>query len=284
MDPLISIIVPAHNSAATIGTAIQSMLGQTYVNTEIVVVDDGSTDATPEVVQALAQAHPRVSYHRLPYDDPHRFNKRGRNINAGYMARNYGFTKIRGEWVTFQDADDASLRNRLEVQYRLACEYDALHVCVQWQQYRDDLLGKALDVDRIFAEKAGVFVPADQITTLARQTKGPVIALLGRLNARIPFEVKTARVVNRLFFRSLASYPASGNSPLFRSEILERVRFRALPERVWPSFTGRGADRDFNFQVAETYGRSIAFNLPLYLYRVARQNEPFVSYEPYLIP
>lgn len=281
--PLISVIIPTHNSEKTVGTAIASMCGQTYANLEIIVIDDNSTDDTAEVVRRLIETDGRISYFALPYDDPHRFNARGRNINAGYMARNYGFTKIKGEWVTFQDADDASLRNRIEAQYTLAVKYSSNHVCIQWQQYRDDLVGKTLDVDRIFAEQASIMIPSEAITRLAQQTKGPVIPLLGAWNARIPFEMKTTRVLNKLFFRSLDSYPASGNSPLFKREILERVRFRALNDRVWPSFTGRGADRDFNFQVAELYQNSLAFNLPLYLYRVNRQNEAFAGYSSYIV-
>ena len=126
--PLISVIIPAHNNEQTIATAIESMVRQTYPNLEILVIDDNSTDGTREVAAHLAKNYPNLSYYTLPFDDPKRVNSRGRNVNAGYSARNYGFEKARGEWITFQDADDASLLNRIEVQYDAAIRYDALGV------------------------------------------------------------------------------------------------------------------------------------------------------------
>jgi glycosyltransferase involved in cell wall biosynthesis len=284
MKPLISVIIPTHNNGTSIGIAIQSMLTQTYSNLEIIVVDDHSTDTTATVVKEIAQKNSNVSYYLLPWNDPIRFSKTGRNINAGYLARNYGLTKARGEWITFQDGDDASLANRIEAQYDLALRYKASHICIQWMRYMPDLLGKQLNVDRILREHPDAFISKEYITNLARKAKGIIIPILGKLNSRIPFEIKTRRIINKLFFGSLASYPGSGNSPLFRREIIDTVQFRKLSERVWPSFVGRGADRDFNFQVAETFKNCVSFNLPLYLYKSERQNEGFEGYEKYIKP
>lgn len=281
--PLISVIIPAHNSESTIGVAIDSMLTQTYPNLEIIVVDDNSTDNTEKVVREYETQNKKIQYYKLPYDDPNRVNKRGRNVNAGYLARNYGFEKARGEWITFQDADDASLVNRIEAQYNLAIEYGASHVCIQWQQFKEELLGKRLDIGKIFQEEGNMVITNKEIIALAKKTKGVIIPFLGKLNSLIPFEWKRMRVINKFFFRSLDSYPGSGNSPLFKKEIVEKVRFRPVNERVWPSFTGRGADRDFNFQVAETFGNNISFKLPLYLWRVKTQNSDYGKYEKYLI-
>lgn len=280
--PLISVIIPAHNSAKTIADAVQSIQGQRYRNIEIIVVDDNSTDNTKEIVENIGKVDPRVKYFLLPFDDPDRFNKRGKNINAGYMARNYGFEKVHGEWITFQDADDASLVNRIEVQYELAKKYGATHICVDWQKFNPDYLGKKLDADKILAERGDIIITPAEISILAKRTKGFLIPFLGPLNQIIPFEWKRLPIINKLFFGSLASYPGTGNSPLFKREVIERVKFRPLAERIWPSFMGRGADRDFNFQVAETFKRSYVFFLPLYLWRQQSQNERYVGYDKYL--
>src|SRR5437763_16247353 len=58
--PLVSIITPAYNAAAFIGETIASALGQTYANWELLVVDDGSTDATCAVVQGFADPRIRI--------------------------------------------------------------------------------------------------------------------------------------------------------------------------------------------------------------------------------
>lgn len=282
LHPLISVIIPAHNSAQTIAGAIRSILDQTYRNLEVIVVSDNSTDNTKEVVENIAKNDSRVRFFSLPYDDPHRVNKRGRNINAGYSARNYGFEKVHGEWITFQDADDASLLNRIEVQYELAKKYNATHLCIDWQKFDAELVGKKLDVERIFKDHPGIAVSPEEITALTKKTKGAIIPFLGPLNAFIPFEWKRLSVINKLFFGSLDAYPGTGNSPLFKREVIEKVKFRPLPERMWPSFMGRGADRDFNFQVAETFKNSYVFFLPLYMWRQSEQNARYADYKKYI--
>ena len=272
MNSLISIIIPTHNSSKTITDAIQSIQDQTYRNLEIIVVDDNSSDNTKEVVENLRKIDSRVNFFSLPFDDPYRFNKRGKNINAGYMARNYGFEKVRGEWITFQDADDASLLNRIETQFELAKKYNATHLCIDWQQFNPAYLNKKLDVSQILKKYGNTMMDPGETIALAKKTKGAIIPFLGILNKHIPFSWKRLRIINKLFFGSLDPYPGAGNSPLFKRGVIDRVKFRPLSERVWPSFMGRGADRDFNFQVAETFQNSYIFFIPLYMWRQNTQN------------
>lgn len=286
MNPHVSVIIPAHNSAETIGVAIQSMLDQTHQPLEIIIVDDHSTDTTKNVVEQIAARNPTVFYYSLPWEDTKRFSKRGRNINAGYLARNYGFTLIKGDWITFQDADDASLLNRIEIQLSLAQKYQAHHICIDWQYFDSSILGKRLDVEAImkyeFTTKQDSVIGKDELYRLSQQTKGFLAKILGPLNTLVPFEWKQVRFVTKLFMYKLDPYPGTGNSPLFKREVIEKVRFRKLSQRIWPSFVGRGADRDFNFQVAETFRNSFVFRLPLYLWRVPQQNPRYEQYQKYL--
>ncbi len=262
-NPLISVIIPAHNNAATIRTAIDSIRNQTYRNIEIIVVDDNSTDSTPHIVHALTKEDSRISYFKLENDDTDRIDySLNRNVNAGYAARNYGLGKARGEFITFQDGDDASLLNRIELQYRLLAKHRATHLTTGWVPFADDLVGTLGD-DRLPEPKLG----PEELYALSQTAKGLFAKICPVLNAAIPFHFKRLRIINRLFFGSLKPYPGAGNSPIFTRSVIEKVRFRKLRDRVWPSFMGRGADRDFNFQVAETFKNSYFFDSPLYLWR-----------------
>ena len=88
-----SVIVPAYNSAAFLPQALDSLLSQTMADFEIVVVNDGSTDNTQEVLDAYIQKDPRV--------------RSLRQENAGVsVARNNGLLAAGGDYVTFLDADD----------------------------------------------------------------------------------------------------------------------------------------------------------------------------------
>ena len=69
----------------------------------------------------------RVRYALSEFNDPNRLY-RGKDCNAGYSARNTGLKLAKGKWITFQDGDDLSLLNRLEVQLALVDEYKVSHL------------------------------------------------------------------------------------------------------------------------------------------------------------
>jgi len=280
---LISVIIPCHNNENTLEESVISITEQTYKNLEIIIVDDFSTDSSFNIATKLSQRFSNVHSYRLPKEDPFRLNKNGRNINAGYSARNFAFTKVHGDWITFQDADDTSFSNRIEVQYELAIKHDAVHICLDWQKYAPDLYKKIFDVDAFIKDNKLSIVDKDTIFSEAKRTKGIAHSILGKFARFIPFEIKTARIINKLFFGSLDSYPGTGNSPLFKKEVLDKVIFRQRDERVWPSFVGRGADRDFNFQVAETFKNSITVYIPLYLWRQDNQNPRYSDLDKYIV-
>lgn len=280
--PLISVIIPAHNNNKTISVAIGSIANQTYPNLEIIVIDDNSTDGTKNTVEILMRKYSNLKYYPLNFDDPKRFNRYGRNVNAGYASRNYGFEKVSGEWITFQDADDASFMNRIEFEYEMAKKYGATHVSIDWQKFNPSYLNKSFDIESAIADNKNFLIKNEEINNLAKKTKGIAYSLLGPLSALISFEWKRLPVINHLFFGSLEPYPGAGNSPLFRREVIEKVKFRPVNKRVWPTFVGRGADRDFNFQVAETFKNSLVFKFPLYMWRVEKQNKGYENYGKYI--
>jgi len=101
--PKVSVIIPTYNRAQVVGEAVDSVLAQTYRDHEVIVVDDGSTDGTGEVMHNyVARFAERVSYLRQ------------RNVGAP-AARNAGLRAATGEYVAFLDSDDVYLPRRLEV-------------------------------------------------------------------------------------------------------------------------------------------------------------------------
>ncbi len=101
-NPLISVIMPAHNAAPFIGAAIHSVLAQSFAGFELLVVDDASTDETRQVVAAVEDSRIRLFHCE-------------RALNAA-GARNLALTEARGEIVAFLDADDLAEPERLERQ------------------------------------------------------------------------------------------------------------------------------------------------------------------------
>ena len=112
----VSVVIAVYNGEATIGDAIASVVGQTLPPQEIIVVDDGSDDATPAVVDRLAAAH--ASVRRLRQDP-----------NAGQAAAlNRGVAEARAAYLAFLDADDVWMPDKLARQIALFAADPALDV------------------------------------------------------------------------------------------------------------------------------------------------------------
>ena len=103
-SPKVSVIIPTHNRAHLIGRSIQSVLNQTYQDFEIIVVDDGSTDNTKDIIEKFQKKDNRIKYIR------HEKNK------GGSAARNTGIKAARGEYIAFQDSDDEWFPEKLKKQ------------------------------------------------------------------------------------------------------------------------------------------------------------------------
>src|SRR5262245_1919419 len=97
--PTVSVVIPVYARAAFVGAAVDSVLAQTFPSFEIVVVDDGSTDRSREIIRAYRDPRVRLICH------PH-----NRGIPA---ARNTGIDAARGDYVAFLDSDDIAYPNRL---------------------------------------------------------------------------------------------------------------------------------------------------------------------------
>ncbi|MCP1677147.1 glycosyltransferase involved in cell wall biosynthesis [Natronocella acetinitrilica] len=98
-EPLVSIITPTYNRARFLGIAIDSVLAQTYENWELVIVDDGSTDNTPEIMEPYLKDS-RIRYFRQ--------ENQGQSV-----ARNVGIRESKGEYICFLDSDNAWLPDKL---------------------------------------------------------------------------------------------------------------------------------------------------------------------------
>ena len=97
---IISVVVATYNRAGTIMSSLESILAQKDVDLELVVVDDGSTDSTEDVIRNIGDA--RVQYIKIP-----------ENKGASY-ARNKGIQEARGEWILVWDSDDTLDPNALK--------------------------------------------------------------------------------------------------------------------------------------------------------------------------
>ena len=132
-NPTVSVIIPTYNRAYLIDRAIQSVLNQSYQDFEMIIVDDGSTDDTKEVVTEFQEQDKRIRYIR------HEKNK------GGSAARNTGIKSAEGDYVAFLDDDDEWLPAKIEKQVvKFQDSLDEVGVIYSGFFYVSDKTGKVI--------------------------------------------------------------------------------------------------------------------------------------------
>ncbi|MDP2978254.1 MAG: glycosyltransferase family A protein, partial [Thiobacillus sp.] len=130
MNPRFSVVIPAFNSAATLARAIESVRAQSWPAHEIIVVDDGSTDATAEIAAG--------------FDGVRLIRQKNSGVS---VARNAGAAAASGDWLAFLDADDWYAPDRIKLHAEWIAEDAALDFLTGDYEYRDEtgaLLGTSM--------------------------------------------------------------------------------------------------------------------------------------------
>lgn len=113
----ISIIIPYFNSEKTIIRAMDSIIGQTYKDFEVILVNDGSTDNSYEIVNEYIDSHKDYSFKHIY-----------QNNSGPSKARNRGVAESNSEFVAFLDSDDSWLSKKLEIQMKTFCLYNDISI------------------------------------------------------------------------------------------------------------------------------------------------------------
>ena len=139
--PKISVIVPVYNGSKYLSVMVDSILAQTYRDFELLLIDDGSTDGSSNIIDDYAKKDDRVKA----------FHKSNGGLSS---ARNYGLDNACGKYIVFADCDDYMYPDNLEVMYNEIQGFDLL-VCNYAQGYRSEfeqIKRNAIIRSRAFAE------------------------------------------------------------------------------------------------------------------------------------
>ena len=121
--PTISVIIPVYNGEKTIKQTIESVLNQTFRDFELLIINDGSQDATLEIIQAINDERIQV------------FSYQNSGVSA---SRNRALTKAKGEFISFIDADDLWTPNKLELQFKALQDNPQAAVAYSWSDWIDE--------------------------------------------------------------------------------------------------------------------------------------------------
>lgn len=123
-NPKLSVVMPVFNCERFVGQAIESILNQHFTDFEFIIIDDGSTDRTREIIG---------SYH----DERIKLIKNGRNLGTT-KTLNIGVLQANGDFIARMDADDISLPERFQLQYDFLTHHQDIAVAGSWYEEIDE--------------------------------------------------------------------------------------------------------------------------------------------------
>lgn len=125
---LVSVIIPVYNTKDYLENCVQSIVKQTYSPIEIIIVDDGSTDGSGELLDSLAEIYPLKVIHK--------------NNGGAASARNLGLEHANGEWIVFIDSDDLCKRHMIERLLEICksnnCSIACCDVAVNYSEFLEE--------------------------------------------------------------------------------------------------------------------------------------------------
>lgn len=211
MNPVVCVIIPCYNAESWVGEAIQSALDQTYSPIEVIIIDDGSTDQSLEVIKSFGN---EVRW------------ETGRNRGAG-AARNEGLRLATGEFVKFLDADDVLLGDAVEAQVSQTREISDERTVVYGDVGSMDELGNSRSLrphrPRADSEDQSLYLLENNILTSCPLHRKELLLRLGGFDARLP------RAQEYDLHLRLA---LSGVSFVYRPHLIYYQRIHSSPHRI----------------------------------------------------
>ncbi len=133
--PTVSILLPVYNAVKDLPRAIHSLLNQTFLDFEVIAIDDGSNDGSSEMLDTFSQKDARIRvFHQS-------------NAGALGITLNKALEHAQGQYIARQDADDASHPTRLENQVRYLGSHPQIGLCGSWTWFIDSGLGPLFSLE-----------------------------------------------------------------------------------------------------------------------------------------
>ncbi|MFE7412886.1 glycosyltransferase family 2 protein [Streptomyces laurentii] len=167
--PLVSVVMPVHNSAATLGASVRSVLAQTHTDVELLITDDASSDDSMDLLKEFAWQDGRV----LPEAAPRQ--------GGAARARNLAIERAKGDYVAFLDSDDLWLPTKLEKQLAFAATAGTPLTFTSYYKMEALFEGEAAD----FVENGRVVWAPEQVDYRAMLVQDHIGALTAMYDRRV---------------------------------------------------------------------------------------------------
>lgn len=137
-NPYISVLMVNYNQEDLIAQSIECVLNQSYKNIQFIIVDDGSTDSSGDIIRKYAESDSRIEFYPMK-----------KNMHISY-ATNYGFSKVKGEYLARIDSDDLWVFDKLEKQLAYMKKNPACQICFTGTDLIDEKGNLINDMENVY--------------------------------------------------------------------------------------------------------------------------------------
>lgn len=221
--PKVSVVMPAYNAEKYIGEAIESILNQTFTDFEFIIINDGSTDGTKDII--------------LEYDDPRIVLLENEKNSGIVVSLNKGIQFARGQYIARMDSDDISLRNRIERQVSFLDNHAHIGVVGSALQ----VFGKGIDTQNRFFSDSKEKLKAEMLfnSCLAHPTVMFRRSLIQNINAC--YDIQYVGIEDFALWWKLAQVTDIGCI----NEVL--LRYRSHEKQITKEKSDARMERSFRF-------------------------------------
>ena len=261
----LSIILPIFNNINTLQDTLECIVKQTYKNFEVIIIDDNSTDGSSEIAEKFSNKNPNFFYKKIYTNYEAKFYN-GINVDVGTSACNEALKYVNGEFI-FNFGDEVLLNNTLEIMVdyllKLNCEHLIMDTISVSKNLFSQIHRKSFNLEKYKKENKINIYDSDYLTKIANKQMGIIEKILPGFSRKLSFNFKNNRFLRPFFFGGFDPLPGCAGLTLIKSTHFKKIRWRYLNERIWPSFNGRGMDRDLNFRIIKTFKNSYYIDIPL---------------------
>ena len=264
MPNKISIILPVFNNIETLDDTLSSISDQTIKNFDVIIIDDNSTDGSSNIVKKFAEK--KSFFYKKIYTDYESKFENGINVDTGTTACNEALKYADTDWIV-TIGDEILLRNTIEIILKLTQIFKYDHLILdplnisREQNYL--FKKKAFNYDKFIKDKGFECISTEELISFTNTQIGILNKYFPKFSSKLKFKFKNFFLIKKLFFKGFKPLPGCAGSAIFNKRIYKKINFSYLNERQFPSFNGRGVDRDYNLKIISQFKNSLKISIPI---------------------
>lgn len=265
MTKKLSLILPVLNNIETLDDTLGSIIDQTNKNFELFIIDDNSTDGSSNILRKFSEKY--NCYYKKIYTDYDSKFLNGINVEVGTEAKNLGFSLCNSDYA-FAIGNEILFKNTIEIITSVLEIYKNSHLIFDIMNIPRNLCSslrkKKFDIHKFQKEIKSKNLNQDELIKFTNNQTGILNRMFPNFCSELPFNFKNNFMLRKLFYNKFEPLPGCAGSALFHKNIYKNDLFRNIDKRLYPSFNGRGNDRDLNLRVIKKYSNSIKISLPIF--------------------